>query len=56
MRRIIIQQYNYIISFGGTEYSVIVKTSETAKETINSKLTKLLIKDSLENSDSKGET
>ena len=38
-------QITYTTSFGGTEYTVIVNESDTARETVNNKLKKILLKD-----------
>lgn len=35
----------YTTAFGGTEYTVIISESDTAKETVSNKLKKILLKD-----------
>ncbi len=39
------KQFEYTTSFGGTEYAVIIRESDTAKETVNNKLKKILLND-----------
>ena len=39
------KQFDYTTSFGGTEYAVIIRESDTAKETVNNKLKKILLND-----------
>ena len=39
------QQYEYTTNFGGIEYAITVRESDSAKETVNNKLKKILLKD-----------
>jgi len=39
------KQFEYTTSFGGTEYAVVIRESDTAKETVNNKLKKILLND-----------
>ncbi len=39
------KQFEYTTIYGGTEYTVIISESGTAKETVNNKLKKLLVQD-----------
>ena len=49
------KQFSYQKEIGNTVYTVIVKESNTAKETIWKKLERAMIRDSLEECHSKGE-